>query len=116
MSDEMTAVEVGGGGNSGEILRIVPNETGFDIVIPDGVEPSHAALMFIATVRQMLAAQKGDGWVSVADKLPEGGMQVMIKNDKHFGHAYLCTTMYWQDAASNDRYAYNEITHWKAIR
>lgn len=38
-----------------EILRIVPTETGFDIKIPEGIEPTEAAEEFIKIVRELLA-------------------------------------------------------------
>lgn len=37
-----------------EVMRIVPTETGFDVVIADGITMTEAAEQFIKTVRGLL--------------------------------------------------------------
>jgi len=41
-----------------EILKIVPTETGFDVVIPDNVTLTEAAQKFIDMVNEMLQRSK----------------------------------------------------------
>jgi hypothetical protein len=44
-----------GGGPSKEIFRITPTETGFDVVIPEGITLTEAAQTFIDAVNDLLS-------------------------------------------------------------
>lgn len=51
-----------------EFLRIVPTPTSFDIVIPQGIEPTDAAREFIRIVTGMLPPREGPAlgeWIDV---------------------------------------------------
>ena len=64
MSEQRTKFIFSSGNASGtgptkEILRIVPNETGWDVVIPHDVTLTEAAQKFIDTVNGMLGQVNG---------------------------------------------------------
>lgn len=58
--EEETALVVAKNNPPREMLRLVPTESGFDIQIPEGVEPTEAAKTFLETVMRMMKEQRED--------------------------------------------------------
>lgn len=88
-----------GAGPVKEYLRIVPTEDGFDIVIPDDVSLTEAALKFIETCKQLVTPM----WISVEERLPEENQGVLWFN--RIGDSF------WIESGTCERMI-NNTTHW----
>ena len=94
-----------------ELLRIVKTIDGFDIKIPAGVVPTHAASTFIEIAKELL--QKESAWIPVDQLLPNerGPFLLWVKAPGFCGELTIANF----DPIRTLEFDVCHVTHWMSV-